>query len=149
MSYVLERISDDEPMITDPFYKWLDQFNKRALPKHAIVEYLKYTGFIVGDDELADDDYKFLKFILDHWFDNTPEHNAPCNFDELFIMPGNFYILGKACRYAISPKLREIVNTSGWIYNIDPSTTYFQLIDDRLFAKYQSILGSRFLCRII
>lgn len=41
-----------------------------------------------------------------------------------------------------------MVEDAGWIYHVDPETTMFEITNGRLYAKYQQILGSRFICHI-
>ena len=42
-----------------------------------------------------------------------------------------------------------MVVEAGWIYRVHPSSTYFKVIEGRLYAKYQQIIGSRYICDII
>jgi hypothetical protein len=37
---------------------------------------------------------------------------------------------------------------AGWIYDVQPETTYFQVINGKLWAKYQQIIGSRALVEV-
>ena len=51
--------------------------------------------------------------------------------------------------YKVTQKLRDMVAEAGWIYYVHPSTTYFEVIWGRLYAKYQHIPGSRYICDIL
>jgi hypothetical protein len=119
------------------------------LPKHPINIYLESLGFKLGTDKLKEDDYKFLKHVLDHSFYSLPECKEALSFNDLFAPSREgFYIFNKQGQFNASKKLLDIVENSGWIYNVSPDTTYFELNGNRLFAKYQHILGSRFICNI-
>jgi hypothetical protein len=65
--------------------------------------------------------------------------------DEQFFVTGPGRCVGY---YKITQKLRDMVEGTGWIYDVHPSTTYFEVIEGRLYAKYQHILGSRYICDI-
>lgn len=53
-------------------------------------------------------------------------------------------------RYEPSKRLLTALRNAGWIYAINPSTTYFVYIPETkvLWAKYQTIIGQRPLARI-
>ena len=149
-NFKFNRVSDTEPMNTDPFYLWLNQFDKRSLPLMPLILYLSDIGYKPKEDYLKQEDLQFLRSILDHWLWQTPETQEVCHFDALFTFTENeFYIRGKDKRYGITQKLRELIMNSGWVYHCDMTTTYFEITEDnRLFAKYQSILGQRYLCKL-
>lgn len=147
--FKLDVVSDDQPMTEDNFYLWLDQFDKGSVPEQEKLTYLTSLGFEVGVHKLSKRDLDVLGYILEAWYMNTPHTKQEMEFNELFY-PGSefYYIKGKNIKYSIQAKLRKLVADAGWIYEVNPQTTYFEIVDNRLYAKYQQILGQRYLCNI-
>ncbi len=146
-------VSPTEPLVDDPFFAWMNQNvnrNESASYLYFVGEYLKPMGFTLEDHTIDEQDLKTLEHVCEHWYRTTP-HHPPCKFDELFVAsPSGAYFLSNKHpqRYDITPKLKKMIEEAGWIYDVSPATTYFEVIGDRLFAKYQQILGSRQLCVI-
>lgn len=68
--------------------------------------------------------------------------------------PGAFYIsfTGGLKGYYVTPKMeyfKQLVNPDAIIYPFEPQHFYFQAYDDRLYLKYNSIIGSRYVAKFI
>jgi len=116
----------------------------------SIGKYLDSLGFVVGTDRLTESEYDVLSHACEH-FHRVAPHAASMKFGDAFKPDeSGFYVRGKPGRYALAPVLRDALEGAGWIYDIQPETTYFELMPDgRLIAKYQQIIGSRVLCEIL
>ena len=164
--FEFKHVRDDEPLRHDPFHTWLTANVSRADPGRGldlIVTYLSTLGYVRGEHRISEEAIKTLRYVIDMWLTLTP-FGEPATLSELFDdSTPRYYVIGLPQRaditpahYAkglhrradITPKLKTLVECSGWIYEVSPDTTYFEIIEDRLYAKYQQILGSRFLCRI-
>ena len=148
-------IDEHTPLVSDPFYAWLDANVDRCNPGgNHITAYLESLGFIIGQDKITEEQHKTLEYVEDTWFRLTPYH-LPMTWDECFAPGAEFSVHAKPpgedkpfCRRNITPELKKAVEESGFIYDVTPDTCYFEIINDRLYAKYQQILGSRFVCTI-
>ena len=143
-------ISANEPLNSDPFYAWLDANVDRGNPgKSLMIRYLDSLGFVVGKHRLTEEQFKILHYVEDTWFQFTPYH-TPMRLSECFDdSTPSYYVIGLEGRNGITLKLRDAVADAGWIYDVLPETTYFEIINGKLYAKYQQILGSRFICKIV
>ena len=159
----------NQPLVEHPFFKWLSAtYSKRELTKlgpgdrsevYKPREWLKTLGFQTGVDRLAEEDLKTLHLVEEHWWRCSPWFE-PHVWGSLFSEVGylvralpneQFFVTGPGrCSgyYKVTQKLRSMVAEAGWIYAVCPSTTYFEVIEGRLYAKYQQILGSRYICDI-
>ena len=144
----LKTVSMHEPLIDDPFYAWLNENVDRGNPGDSLlIRYLKSQGFIVGEHRITEEQAQILCYVEEAWFRCTPYH-TPMSLDEMFV-PGDAYcVSGLDHRCNITPELISAVANAGWIYPVEPNTTYFEINDGRVYAKYQQILGSRFICRV-
>lgn len=151
-TFQLKTVSRDEPLSDDPFYAWLQGFGKRNIPDNTIRAYLESLGFVVGRDYITEEQHKTLEYVADTFYRCEPETVETPKFFELFTTGGQasmFYVQGKEGKFCLSEKLINLLSTSGWIYEPHPDNTFFEVTEDgRLFAKYQQIIGSRFLCRL-
>lgn len=152
--FELKMAARDEPFASDPFWAYLDEHaDKRSKTKDIehIKGYLVSLGFVVGEDEVDPDQLESLRVLVKCWYDFTPWYK-PCGMDELFNGTGETYYLkndaGFDSRVQPSIKLIGMTKEAGWIHRVCPETTYFEIINQTLFAKYQQILGSRRLCLI-
>jgi hypothetical protein len=59
-----------------------------------------------------------------------------------------YSVWDKPGRWAPTPIILDTLTGAGWIYEPAPENTYFQIINGRLFAKYQQIIGSRCIVEI-
>ena len=152
--FQLPQYSDDQPLAEHPFYQWLTDNVDRSQGGHSkMLDWIKGLGFRVGEDALAPEDVDTLRYVEAHWWRFSPWFN-PCSGKDLFVKPTaggeSFYFGGPHFNEfrGITQKLRDMVMAAGWIYNVHPSTTYFEVIAGRLYAKYQQIIGSRYICDI-
>lgn len=148
MTFNLKIISEHEPLVTDPYFAWLDANVDRCNPEsHLIGKYLESLGFVVGEDKITEDQHRILDYVEETWFRLTPYH-LPMTWDECFVPGDAYYVQGVDGRRNLTPALKAAVEQSGFIYDVTPSTCYFEVINGRLYAKYQQILGSRFICTV-
>jgi hypothetical protein len=117
-----------------------------------IFTYLSDLGFVKGRDKITSEEFDILKYAFDAFHRTAPHYPGRVKLSEALRplpdgAPG-FYLQGHAGRYALAPELSEALTQAGWIYDVKPDTTYFQVIRGRLFAKYQQIIGSRCLCEV-
>lgn len=155
MTFNLKIISEHEPLVTDPYFAWLDANVDRCNPESFLVgKYLESLGFVVGEDKITEDQHRILDYVEETWFRLTPYH-LPMTWDECFVPGKDFSVHAKPpgedkpfCRRNITPALKAAVEQSGFIYPVHPDNCYFEVINGRLYAKYQQILGSRFICTV-
>lgn len=152
--FKLPPYNDDQPLVEHPFYQWLTDNVDRSQGGHSkMLDWIKGLGFRVGEDALAPEDVDTLHLVEEHWWRCSPWFGSQAGKD-LFKLPTpneeSFYFGGPYFSEfrGITQKLRDMVMAAGWIYNVHPSTTYFEVIGGRLCAKYQQILGSRYICDI-
>lgn len=159
--FQLPPYSGDQPLVAHPLYQWLSANVDRNEGGHSrMLDWIKGLGFRVGEDALSPEDVQTLRFVEDYWWRYSPRFK-PHTWGSLFSEVGHlvrvtpdeqFFVTGPGrCHgyYKITQKLRDMVAEAGWIYNVHPSTTYFEVIEGRLYAKYQHIVGSRYICDII
>ena len=146
----LKCVAANEPLANDPFYAWLDANVDRCNPgKNLRRRYLESLGFVVGEHRLTEEQVEILGCVEDVWFHMTPYH-TPMRLSECFDDgTPSYYVKGLGKCHGITIELRDAVAEAGWIYDVTPDTTYFEIINGRLYAKYQQILGSRFICKIL
>ena len=154
MFFQLPPYSDDQPVVAHPFHQWLTNNVDRSQGGHSrMLDWLKSLGFCVGEDALSSHDVDTLHIVEEHWRRCSPWFK-PHAYKDLFTVPTDdpekFYIQGSTHNVImeITQKLRDMVVAASWIYDVHPSTTYFEIISGRLYAKYQQILGSRYICDI-
>lgn len=122
--------------------------------KVTLCEYLLSIGFVTGAHRITEQQYEILSLALDHYRLVAPHMPGVRTFDSLFTLaPENykgevFWVQGKPGRYILADEVRTALFKAGWIYDVQPDTTYFAVINGTLWAKYQSIIGSRALARI-
>ena len=146
----LKHVTPTEPFVDDPFYAWLEANAKKGdqiNDMDRICTYLAEQGFIKGTHKISEETLKILNYVLETWYRCTP-YGGTMKLSECFIQGDTYYVAGFPHRSGITPALKTWIEESGWIYEVSPDTTYFEIIGDCLYAKYQRILGSRFLCRI-
>lgn len=153
--FQLPPYNDDQPLVEHPYYQWLTANVDRKEGGHSkMLDWIKGLGFRVGEDALSPGDLSTLHVVEEHWWCCSPWFK-PHSDKDLFTLPtkgaDKFFIQGPAHDefLGITQKLRDMVVEAGWIYDVHPSTTYFEVIEGRLYAKYQQILGSRYICDII
>lgn len=145
--------TDQTPFTEMNVWEWADSQKARA--DVTFDNYAKHIGFLTGRDILREADYDRLFMALDHWH-RTACHATPRRLVECFSdnpHAPKYHVFGLETRQAISPDILSALAAAGWVYKINPETTYFQIVTQStgrrvLFAKYQTILGSRPLCVI-
>lgn len=145
------QVSPNEPMVNDPFYHWLNaRYNSckvnvinREHPDWYC--YLTDIGFNSDVNIVTEESLAMLKNIEDHWFNQTPWFE-PRSKEELFYNTN--HLDGTIGAGNATHELVQMVINAGWIYDVTPETTYFTVIQGYLFAKYQSILGGRKICKV-
>lgn len=152
-------VDENTPLRADPFWAWLDENVERSKPGSYldhVKAYLAPMGYSIEKHTLGERALDILKYVHEMWCRSTP-YFKPTPWLELFTDGSEFYLqqsmplvpVTRGARTGISPKLKDMVEQSGFIYDVVPADCYFELSDDRLYAKYQQILGSRFICRVI
>lgn len=159
--FQLPPYNGDQPIVEHPFHQWLtDNVDRKEGGHSRMLDWIKALGFRVGEDALSPGDLSTLHVVEEYWWRYSPRFGAH-TWGNLFSEVGHlvrvapdeqFFVTGPGrCSgyYKVTQKLRDMVAEAGWIYGVHPSTTYFEVIEGRLYAKYQQILGSRYICDII
>lgn len=145
-------LTGETPFTKTHPWQWATDQETRATV--TLENYLVSIGFITGTDRLSETDHDNVSLILKAWHRTAP-HMKPRTFSECFV-PGagpGYYIQGMNDRRQIAQDIRMALFGAGWVYDVNPETTYFQVITQDtgrrvLFAKYQTIIGSRAICEI-
>jgi hypothetical protein len=144
--------TDQTPFRDMHFSKWADNLPERK--SATIKNYLESLGFVIGTDKLTEEENQRLQYAEDVWHRNSPWIRTPQAFNALFEIAdesvcGSFSISSFSCKYWPKAQVLKALSDSGWIYDINPQTTYFEIVQgNRLYARYQQILGSRFIAII-
>ncbi len=159
--FQLPPYNGDQPIVEHPFHQWLtDNVDRKEGGHSRMLDWIKALGFRVGEDALSPGDLSTLHVVEEYWWRYSPRFGAH-TWGNLFSEVGHlvrvapdeqFFVTGPgrcSAYYKVTQKLRDMVAEAGWIYGVHPSTTYFEVIEGRLYAKYQQILGSRYICDII
>lgn len=145
------------PIVELPFWQWLAAKGKATIRKERktdldyVVDYLSEHGFIEGQDTVETDLLDALLLVFKHFWDASPEI-APLKLSAAFTESTHgFYVEGLDYkkRFAVSARITGALAGSGWIYDIEPSTTYFSVINGKVWAKYQQIIGQRCLFEVL
>ena len=144
-------VSSNEPMSNDPFYHWLDKrynsckINVISREHPDWYYYLMDIGFDVNIHIVTEESLNILKNIEGHWFRCTPWFEPKSKTDLFFNANHLKGIIGGG---NATNELAQMVIDSGWIYDVTPETTYFEITNGYLFAKYNLIIGGRKICKI-
>ena len=145
------------PMVELPFWQWLIAKGKgtmRQTQKNGldyVVDYLTEHGFSEGHDTVETDLLETLLNVFKHFWDVAPE-TAPIKLSTAVKENENgFYVdgLDYKKRYMVAPHIIKALKSAGWVYNVWPSTTYFSVVNGKVFAKYQQILGQRCMFEVL
>lgn len=145
------------PIVELPFWQWLAAKGKAAMRKERktdldyVIGYLSEHGFVKGRDTVEADLLDTLLLVFKHFWGTAPEI-APLKLSAAFTESAyGFYVdgLDYKKRFTVSAHITDALAGSGWIYDIEPSTTYFSVINGKVWAKYQQILGSRCLFEVL
>lgn len=150
MTFPVPTLQNDAPLKEHPFYQHLcENHTKQDMLFDMIESYLASLGFVKDVDIIDDAAFSDLLTVARSWEILAPWYK-PKHVSDLFTWHGEqFYFHGSKERRGITPLLRQMLVDAGWIHPVEPATTYFEVIDGRLYAKYQQILGSRYLCDIV
>lgn len=115
-----------------------------------IFKYLESVGFRVGVDRITEDTYKTLDYAIESFHRTEPRISEALPLSELFTPAkfGGFYVQGLSGRWNPTARVIETLGDAGWIYDVSPETTYFDVSSSTVWARYQSIIGSRAIARI-
>ena len=144
-------VSSNEPMSNDPFYHWLDKrynsckINVISREHPEWYYYLTDIGFNADIHVISEESLNILKNVEDHWFRCTPYFEPKSKADLFFNANHLKGIIGGG---NATNELAQMVIDSGWIYDVIPETTYFEITNGYLFAKYNLIIGSKKICKI-
>lgn len=141
-------ITSDTPVRELHFWKWADAQGFRS--DVTLPNYFTSLGFQQGVHHLDQNEHEILRLSVQQWHITTPWIRSPRKLTELFRQDkeSKFYVFDKEGHYTPSAEMVNALVESGWVYNVRPDTTYFEVIEDRVYAKYQFILGSRLIARI-
>ena len=144
-------LADDIPLSQLHVWQWA-----AAQPRAdvTVARYLASLGFVTGTHRLTSEQYDTLKCAL-QLFHSVHPHLAPRRLADAFPGPGDFYVSGLQDRRALAPDVAAALQAAGWVYDVTPASTYFQIQhgeDGRPFkvwARYQQIIGSRPLFQVL
>ena len=125
-------------------WQWADkQPNRRDVH---LTNYLTSIGFTIGVDRLTKDKYELLRLAIEEWHRCGPIIRTPKFFEEVFDTTGgpfSFYEKNhKGCKVGLLESTRAALQEC-WIYQLHPDNCYFELINGKVWAKYNQILGSK------
>lgn len=134
-------------------WQWAEQQPRKALHL-TLTGYLSSIGFVAGRDTLSERELDCLRGALDIYQRTAPHMKGTHALYDL-IRPagsseGGYTVVGaeRGTRYVVMPGVLTALRDAGWVYAINPNTTYFEVVNDVLWARYQTILGSRPLARV-
>lgn len=145
------------PIVELPFWQWLAAKGKATMRKERktdldyAIDYLSEHGFVEGQDTVETNLLDTLLLVFKHFWDVAPEI-APLKLSDAFTeSPHGFYVEGLDYkkRYSVAASISAALKENGWVYRIAPSTTYFSVINGKVWAKYQQIIGSRCLFEVL
>lgn len=147
----------DQPLDQTHFWEWA-----RTIPRADVTmtNYLKAVGFVIGTDVLSEEQHAVLRSAELYFHSCEPHMQGEFAFTDLFEPVGlgeiGYYVQGapgstgqrwKLCRDGV--QIRRILVDSGWVMDTQPHETYFQVVNgNMLWAKYQTLIGSRPVCRL-
>lgn len=161
-------VGKNESMINDPFYKWLSD-NNVDLSSNFFDQFDLYAanfGFIKGENIISEENLKNLEYVYKYYCDLWIPERTPQKLSDLFsdtipnekignydnqneIVLGGFWVRELDGKKTIQPKLLSIIEKHCGIYALNCFNYYFEVINGFLFLKYQSIIGSRRLCKVV
>ncbi len=154
-------VTEDQPLKDDNFYKWLlKKEEKQSNSMDSICEYLDSIGFDLNTMKVEESVFETLGYVFDmyyRWYEHIKRENKkPVLLSSLHDQKGEnrFNLTNRENwtdfkTFCPNDKLIEVLNKMGLVYELESSHYYFELINNnRLFIKYQHIIGSRFICTI-
>jgi hypothetical protein len=145
------------PMVELPFWQWLAAQGKgtmrqtRKTDLDVVIDYLTEHGFVEGRDTVESDLLDTLLTVHKCFWEVAPEI-APRKLSDVFTESAEGFLvsgLDYKKRYVVAPDVIAALNEAGWIYDIVPTTTYFQISNGKVWAKYQTILGQRCIFEVL
>lgn len=133
----------DVPFVQMHVWQWAQsQTDRNNVTIHS---YLASLGFVIGTDKLDEGDYKTLDYAIDAFHRAAPRIPGLHSFADLFEpAEDGFYIReGKPGVWKPRQLVIDALVNAGWIYDVTPDSTYFEIIGSKVWAKYQQIIGSR------
>lgn len=136
------------------FWKWAE---KQDLRDVSPLKYLKAKGFVADTHRIAEDAYSNLCYLSNMYHEVTPLLPGVWALEDLLYTTleavQSFYVRGapeglKGHTFQVTYKLQETLAEAGWVYEVRPGSTFFEISDGYLFAKYQTILGSRRIAKL-
>ena len=149
--------NSETPFAALPFWQFLDAIGKpalRASRKDGFdlkCEYLASLGFVKGRDTVSEESLRLLRMVLEHFWCCAPELPARKVADVFTPSsgPDSYYVQGMPRRQSVAQDVSRALRAAGWVHEVNPHTTFFEVVNGFVWAKYQSILGDRCLCRLI
>jgi len=148
-------IDDITPMNQDNFYKWLNERTERPTSFHSSLDaYLTPMGYDVEKHFLDSDEFTRLNYIYDAFQDMWTPYK-PLALNKLLrpVDEGEegFWIMSSMNkeRYKPTGLLRAALKDMSLIHDLNPRNFYFEIINGYLFIKYQTIIGSRRIAKLI
>jgi hypothetical protein len=139
-------LTPETPFERMDFWNWA-----KGQPREKVCafEYLAHLGFVVGFHRITPEQLQCLEYAADTFHRTMPHYQHELTFSQIFTPAecGGFYVVGCSGRFSlVNAAFRSALVNSGWIYEVTPESTYFEVINGRVFAKYQQIIGSRAVC---
>lgn len=145
-------IANDAPLSSHPFADWLRD-NVTYGDYYSIISlqcrYLDDLGFITGKHSVSDDWFTQTQYVADAYCRSMcPGGDTRYTLSDLFEPSEDGYLVrGMEQKQAIKPTLLAMLERTSCIYPLEPVHYYFEIVqNDRLFIKYQSIIGDRKVC---
>lgn len=153
-AFEFDIIDRDTPIKEDNSIKWYHdtkQLNNQSAID-LVCKYLDSLGFVVGEHKVSESDMNLLCSIAKVYLDGWIPDRTPFNLESLFTTEvnkyGSYWLRGNGDNdhYYLSDKLIKLLEPRGLIYELSPDNYYFEIIQNRLYIKYQHIIGSRKVC---
>lgn len=147
----------DTPFDELHFWSWASTVPRSEVTLRG---YLGSLGFDIETQMVDPVDYEILDYACRHWHHITARIPGCHRFEDFFTRTpeveegertGYFVVWSEGNRsgyYDITKPLKEELSNAGWVYDVTPETTYFEVIGDTVWARYQQIIGSRPLLRL-
>jgi hypothetical protein len=149
--------AEDKPF--DSLHVWGWAYRQESRESVEPLAYIESLGFKTGVDFLRTEDYTLIENAISTWHRLAPRMRDRIKLCDAFTKPGAknsrakdvFYVQGlndSAAYMCVAPALITALESAGWIYDVTPESTYFAVINGRIIARYQQIIGSRILAAI-
>lgn len=113
-------------------------------------QYLQSLGFDQNHHYVESNDFRIMKGNFEFAISRLPHFGARKLSDCLTKSFNGYWLRGETGKYSINPELKRMLNDSaGLVYPLEPHHFYFEVSNGYLSIKYQHIIGSRILCKIV